>query len=61
MKPKKDPLQLKNLYTGDVVLCQDYNDYQMKDNIPFIKVYNKEKPDRVYLVNREAFKIIYKY
>jgi hypothetical protein len=50
--------ELKNLYTGDIVFCKDLNDVIENDGIIFVRVFNKDNPERTFLVNRESFKIL---
>lgn len=51
-------IKLKNLYTNDIVLCENYDKIEQDDGINFIKVYEEQKPDRKYWVNRESFKVL---
>lgn len=53
-------IKLKNIYTGEVVICKDVNDTIDGDNKTFIKVFKEEHPQRIFLVNREAFNILNK-
>jgi hypothetical protein len=50
--------EMKNYYTGDIVFCKDLNDVVENDGIVFVRVFKQENPERTFLVNREAFKIL---
>jgi hypothetical protein len=55
----KPVLTLKNKYTGEFVYCR--NAENILDNgkgYVFYRVYKKEAPDRIYLVNRDAYIIV---
>lgn len=51
-------VKLKNRYHNDIVYCKDINDVVDKGEYVFYKVFTKENPNRIYLVNKEAFDII---
>lgn len=51
-------LKLKNIFTGEVVFCKDINDTTEGQDYTFIKVWREENPQRIFLVNREAFTIL---
>lgn len=51
-------IKLKNVYTGEIVLCKDINETTIGDGKTFIKVFKEEHPQRIFLVNREAFSIL---
>ena len=53
-------VKLKNIYTGDIVFCSDLNDTKEGDGKVFVKVFKEENPQRIFLVNREAFIILNK-
>lgn len=55
---KQKELKLKNKYNGDIVFTKNYNEFKEESGIKFIQVYTQTNPNRVYLVNREAFDII---
>lgn len=55
---KQKEVKLKNKYNGDIVFTKAYNEIREENGIKFIQVYNQTNPNRVYLVNREAFDII---
>jgi ABC-type enterochelin transport system substrate-binding protein len=50
-------LKLKNIYTSDIVYCKDLKDITEGDDKVFIKVFREENPERIFLVNRDAFVI----
>lgn len=53
------PVKMKNLYNGEVVVCEDLEKItRTESGINFVTVYKEEKPERTFLVNREAFKIL---
>jgi len=51
-------LKLKNRFTGEIVFCKNINDTSEGNGITFIKVWKEENPQRIFLVNREAFSIV---
>ena len=51
-------LKLKNVYTGEIVLCKDLKDITEGDGKVFVKVFKEENPNRTFLVNREAFTVL---
>ena len=53
---KKKIVKLKNLYTGEIVLTDSYNETRSENGLDFIKVFKPENPERKYFVNRAAFK-----
>lgn len=53
-------IKLKNIYTGEVVFCKDITDTSIGSDYVFIKVFKEDNPNRLYLVNREAFIILNK-
>lgn len=53
-------VKLKNIYTGEIVFCSDVNETIDGDGKTFIKVFKEEHPQRIFLVNREAFNILNK-
>lgn len=57
---KKFKAKLKNVYNGDIVITDDYNEIQQINENTFIRVYEEANPNRKFLVNREAFKIVTK-
>lgn len=50
--------KLKNRFTGDIVYCKDMNSITEANGMKFIKVYKEENPQRIFLVNLEAFTIL---
>lgn len=55
----KPALKLKNKYTGEFVYCRNTEDVLNHGNgYIFYRVYKKEAPDRIYLVNRDAYIIV---
>lgn len=50
--------KLKNRYTGECVFCRDIDDITESAGYNFIKVFKEENPNRVYLVNRDAYTIL---
>ncbi len=57
---KTKTVRLKNLYTGEIVFTDNYNEVVDKDGIKFIYVYKQENLNRKYLVNQKAFEILNK-
>jgi hypothetical protein len=57
---KKKVFVLKNLYTGEVVHTENFKEVSKVGEYNMISVYKPENPERKYLVNREAFKILHK-
>jgi hypothetical protein len=53
-------VMLKNLYTGEIVHTEKYQDVDSVKGVEFIMVYKPENPERKYYVNREAFAIVTK-
>ena len=51
-------IKLRNLYTGDIVFTNKYDVSVTTDGKTFIPVYSESNPHRVYLVNKEAFKVV---
>ncbi len=51
-------IKLKNIYTGEIVLCNDINETVKADDKVFIKVFKEENLNRTFLVNLAAFKAI---
>ncbi len=52
----KDKLvKLKNMYTGDIVFTEKYDQVQQSSGTNFIEVYNPGNPYRKFLVNRDAY------
>ena len=52
---------LKNNYNSDILHTTNYNEIESTTNgIDFIRVFNPENPQRTFLVNRSAYKIVNK-
>jgi len=51
---------LKNLYTGEIVHTEAYDEVDTVKGVEFILVYKPENPQRTYYVNRSAFQIVTK-
>lgn len=51
-------VKLKNVYTGEIVLCADINEISEGEGKRFILVFREEHPERTFWVNFDAFKII---
>lgn len=60
MKTKEvKPMKLINRYQNtDVVYCTDINDVIKDGNYNFVKVYKQENPNRLFLVNLDAFNVV---
>ena len=56
----KKVVELKNVFTGEVVFCEDMKDVDVTENMTFIKVYRHDNPKRVFRVNKDAYRIIQK-
>jgi hypothetical protein len=48
-------MKLKNLYSGEIVFTESFNDIRKMNDMEFIEVYKEDNPQRKYLVNRNAF------
>lgn len=48
-------MKLKNLYSGEIVFTENFNDIRKMNDMEFIEVYKESNPQRKYLVNRNAF------
>lgn len=53
-------LKLENIFSGDIVFCEDIKQTKDIDGISFIQVFKEENKNRKFLVNRSAFKILNK-
>lgn len=58
-KKGKEPIKLKNKYTGEIVYTKDYEDTRFLDGITFLQVYNQNQPNRTYLANKDSFTKIF--
>jgi hypothetical protein len=53
---KNKVVQLKNMYTGDIVITEKYDDVKKTSSeVNFIEVYSPQNPYRKFLVNRDAY------
>lgn len=57
---KEKVVILKNLYTGEIIHTNKYDDVDSVKGVEFIQVYKPENPERKYFVNRSAFEILNK-
>jgi hypothetical protein len=48
-------VELRNIYTGDIVFAENIENFQKMNGVEFIEVYDKRNTQRKYLVNRNAF------
>jgi hypothetical protein len=48
-------MKLKNLYSGEIVFTENFNEVRKMNDMEFIEVYKESNPQRKYLVNRNAF------
>jgi len=53
-------VKLKNIYTGETVVCEKFEETVQSDGKVFVRVYKEENPLRTFLVNREAFVVLNK-
>jgi hypothetical protein len=53
-------VKLQNRYNGEIVYCKDINDVSAEGNYKFIKVYKEQLPERIYLVNKDAYVLVTK-
>ena len=58
MKPQIT--KLKNRYTGEIVFCINLKKVIKNESYTFIEVYKEESPERIYLVNLDAYEIVTK-
>lgn len=54
---KTKVVKLKNLYTGEIVHTNAYDEVDTVKGVEFILVYKPENPERKYYVNRSAFSV----
>lgn len=54
---KKKVVKLKNLYTGEIVYTDSYNEVRKENGLEFIQVYKPENVQRKYFVNKAAFSL----
>jgi hypothetical protein len=57
---KTQNLKLKNLYSGEIVFTENFDDIRKVNELELIEVYKEDNPQRKYLVNRNAFKPVTK-
>lgn len=57
-KTKSKVTKLKNLYTGEIVFTNKYDVPPSSDGITFIPVFTETNPQRIYLVNKQAFTVV---
>lgn len=57
---KKRIQKLENIFSGDIVYCEDIKEIKEIDGISFIRVFKEENYNRKFLVNRSAFKLLNK-
>jgi hypothetical protein len=60
MDKKVKVVKLKNRYSSEIVLTENYDDIRKEGNYEFILVYHAENPGRKFLVNRQAYEIVNK-
>ena len=53
-------VKLKNRYNGEIVFCDNIDDVIVDGTYNFIKVYKQESPQRIYLVNKDAYTLVTK-
>ena len=57
---KEKIIELKNIYTGEIVFSSNLYEKRVDDTMTFIQVYKTEDPQRKYLVNSAAFVKVHK-
>lgn len=57
---KNKIVKLKNLYSGEVVFTESFENVRKVNDVEFIEVWHPETPQRKYLVNRNAFEPVTK-
>ena len=53
-------IELKNIYTGEIVCATTNTEKRVDGNMTFIQVFKKEEPNRKYFVNEAAFQKLHK-
>ena len=48
-------MKLKNLYSGEIVFTENFEQVRQMNGMEFIEVFKEENPQRKYLVNKNAF------
>lgn len=51
-------VKLKNIYTKEIVITENYDKTVKNGEVEFIYVYKEEAPQRKYLANKNAFEIL---
>ena len=51
----KKNVKLKNLYSGEIVFTENFDDIRKVNELELIEVYKEDNPQRKYLVNKNAF------
>ena len=57
---KEKIVELKNIYSGEIVFSSNLYEKRVDDTMTFIQVYKSEDPQRKYLVNSAAFVKVHK-
>lgn len=57
---KEKIIELKNIYTGEIVFSSNLYEKRVDGTMTFIQVYKSEDPQRKYLVNSAAFVKVHK-
>ena len=57
---KEKIIELKNIYTGEIVFSSNLYEKRVDGTMTFIQVYKTEDPQRKYLVNSAAFVKVHK-
>jgi hypothetical protein len=52
---KTNIMKLKNLYSGEIVFTENFDDIRKVNELELIEVFKQENTQRKYLVNRNAF------
>jgi len=60
MQKKVKVIKLKNRYSSEIVLTDNYDDIRKEGNYEFILVYHENNPARKFLVNRLAYEVLNK-
>jgi len=57
---KEKIVELKNIYSGEIVFSSNLYEKRVDGTMTFIQVYKSEDPQRKYLVNSAAFVKVHK-
>ena len=57
---KEKLVELKNIYSGEIVFSSNLYEKRVDGTMTFIQVYKSEDPQRKYLVNSAAFVKVHK-